>query len=298
MLARLSFRPLFLRLLLFSLLLAGCGTQATPTQPPAPTSAQPPVPTQAPKPTATQPAPQPASDLTVFAAASLTEAFAGLGKQFEAEHPGVTVVFNFASSNQLAQQINQGAPADVFASANRTQMQAAIDAGRIVSGTQQTFVRNRLVVIYPLDNPAGLRALQDLATPGVKVVFAAREVPIGQYSLDFLDKAADDASLGGSFKEGVLANVVSYEENVRAVLIKVVLGEADAGIVYTSDITGDNANQVGRIDIPDTLNTIATYPIAALSDSEQPQLAQAFVDLVLSPAGQDLLEQYGFIPAK
>ena len=235
--------------------------------------------------------------LNVFAAASLTEAFGEIGAQFEAQHPGVTVVFNFAGSNQLAQQINQGAPADVFASANRAQMDAAIAGGRIVSGTQQTFVRNRLVVIYPKDNPAGLAQLSDLAKPGVRVVFAAKEVPVGQYSLDFLDKAAADATLGDEFQAAVLANVVSYEENVRAVLSKVVLGEADAGIVYTSDITGSNAEQVGRIDIPDSLNTIATYPIATLVDSAHPDLAAAFVELVLSAAGQDVLARYGFIRA-
>lgn len=238
-----------------------------------------------------------AAELTVFAAASLTEAFTELGEQFEAQHPEATVVFNFAGSNQLAAQINQGAPADVFASANPAQMQMAIDSGRIVGGARQTFVRNRLVVIYPKDNPAGLTAWQDLAKSGVKVVFAAKEVPVGQYSLDFLDKAAQDAAYGIAFKAGVLANVVSYEENVRAVMSKVVLGEADAGIVYTSDVAGDNAGQVGRIDIPDTLNTIATYPIAALNDSAHPELAQAFVDLILSPQGQAVLESYGFIKA-
>ncbi len=236
-------------------------------------------------------------ELTVFTAASLTEAFTELGKQFEMDHPGVTVVFNFAGSNQLAGQINQGAPADVFASANRAQMQVAIDGGRIVSGAQQTFVRNRLVVIYPNDNPAGLATLQDLAKSGVRVVFAATEVPVGQYSLDFLDKAVEDASLGSAFEDAVLANVVSYEENVRAVLSKVVLGEADAGIVYASDLSGDSADQVGRIDIPDALNTIATYPIAVVGDSAHSELAQAFIDLVLSPEGQDVLAKYGFIKA-
>ena len=283
-----TLRPL---LVVLVVLLTGCGTAVTavPTQP-STTATQPP---STPEPEAT---PEPV-ELTVFTAASLTEAFTELGEQFEAQHPGATIVFNFAGSNQLAEQINQGAPAYVFASANRAQMQVAIDGGRIVSGTQQTFVRNRLVVIYPKDNPAGLATLQDLAKPGVKVVFAAKEVPVGQYSLDFLDKAAQDAAYGITFKEGLLANVVSYEENVRAVLSKVALGEADAGIVYTSDISGDNADQVGRIDIPDPLNTIATYPIAVLNDSPHPESAQAFVDLVLSPEGQAVLERYGFIKA-
>jgi molybdate transport system substrate-binding protein len=248
-------------------------------------------------PTPTGPSPSAPRTLTVFAAASLTEAFTEIGEHFEAAHPGVTIVYNFAGSNQLAQQIGQGAPVDVFASANRAQMQAAIDAGRIISGTQQTFVRNRLVLIFPIDNPAGISALQDLAEPGLKLVLAAKEVPVGQYALDFLDKAVQDPSFGAAFKDAVLQNVVSYEENVRAVLTKVALGEADAGIVYTSDITGENAAQVGRLDIPDGLNTIATYPIAILNDTPSAELAQAFIDYVLSPTGQDLLARYGFVPA-
>lgn len=255
------------------LLIAACSPQPTPTPAPAPIT------------------------LNVFAGASLTEALTEIGKTFEAAHPGVTVVFNFGASNQLAQQINQGAPVDVFASANKTQMNIVIEAGNVISGTEQTFVRNRLVVIFPKDNPADLNTLQDLAKPGLVVVFAAKEVPVGQYSLDFLDKTAQDSAYGAAFKEGVLNNVVSYEENVRAVFSKVALGEADAGIVYTSDIVGAGSENVGRLDILDNLNTIATYPIAIIKDSAHLELAQAFVDLVLAPEGQAVLERFGFIPA-
>ncbi|NJN93348.1 MAG: molybdate ABC transporter substrate-binding protein [Anaerolineales bacterium] len=247
--------------------------------------------------TAAAMAPLEPADLNVFAAASLTEAFNEMGQTFSAEHPGVTLTFNFAGSQQLAQQLGQAAPADVFASANKTQMQVAIDAGRIISGTQKTFVRNRLVVIYPGDNPAGLTQLQDLAKPGLKLILAAKEVPVGQYSLDFLGKAITDTAFSPTYMDDVLKNVVSYEENVRSVLTKVSLGEGDAGIVYTSDIIGEGADKVGRLDIPDSLNTLATYPIAVVSDSVAPTQAQAFVDYVLSPAGQAVLEKYGFIPA-
>lgn len=235
--------------------------------------------------------------LTVFAAASLTEAFTELGRQFEAGHPGLKTVFNFAGSQQLAHQIAQGAPVDVFASANSRQLDAAIESGRIVSGTQKTFVNNRLIVLYPKDNPADLNELKDLARPGLRLVLAAKEVPAGQYALDFLDKAAADAAYGGAFKDGVLKNVVSYEENVRSVLSKVVLGEADAGIVYTSDIGQADAGQVGRIDIPDRLNVLAAYPIAVVADSPHPDLAIAWIEWVLSSQGQAILSQYGFIPA-
>lgn len=237
-----------------------------------------------------------ATTLNVFAAASLTEAFGEIGAAFDAANPGVTTVFNFAGSNQLATQINEGAPADVFASANNTQMTVVVDAGGIDAGTPQTFVHNRLVVVIPADSTIALTSINDLATPGLKLVLAAPEVPVGQYSLDFLDKAASDPALGEPFKEAVLANLVSQEENVRAVLAKVVLGEADAGIVYSSDVYSAEGDVI-QIEIPDALNTIANYPIAAVAESEHADLAQAFVDAVLSPEGQTILAKYGFIPA-
>ena len=237
------------------------------------------------------------TELQVFAAASLTEACQEIGAAFEAAQPGARVVYNFAGSQQLAQQIAQGAPVDLFASANGRQMEVAIAAGRVVTGTQRVFVRNRLVVVYPRENPARPRTLQDLARPGLKLVLATKAVPIGQYALDFLDKAARDAAFGVAFKERVLRNVVSYEENVRAVLSKVALGEADAGIVYSSDITGDAAERVGRIEIPDALNTIAAYPIAPIADARQPELARAFIDYLLAPEAQAILARYGLIPA-
>ncbi len=236
------------------------------------------------------------TSLTVFAAASLTDAFQTISKNFSTAHPGVDVVFNFAGSQQLAQQIGQGAPADLFASANASQMAVAIESGRVVSGTEQLFVRNRLVVVTPADNPAGIATLADLAKPGLQIVLATKEVPVGQYALDFLDKAEADGTLGAGYRDAVLANVVSYEENVRTVLAKVTLGEADAGIVYRSDVTPTAAEQVQRIDIPDNLNTIASYPIAPLSDSPHAALAQQFIDYLLSPAGQQILEDAGFMP--
>ena len=240
----------------------------------------------------------PAQTLNVFAAASLTEAFTAIGAGFEAAHPGVRVVFNFGGSQQLAQQLAQGAPADVFASANQKQLDSAVKAGRVVTGTAQVLARNRLVVIFPQANPAKIVTLQDLARPGLKLDLAAKEVPVGQYALDVLDRAASDAAYGASFKAGVLKNVVSYEENVRAVLSKVVLGEADAGIVYSSDVSGASAGKVGQLAIPDALNTVAIYPIAAVSDSKQPALAEQFIAYTLSPDGQAALVSRGFLAAK
>jgi len=166
----------------------------------------------------------------------------------------------------------------------------------VISGAQCTFVRNRLVVIYPNENPAGIQTLRDLAKPGIKLVLAAKEVPVGQYALDFLGKASASPEYTTAFSETVTANIVSYEENVRAVLSKVSLGEADAGIVYTSDVAGEAARTIGRIDIPDQLNTIADYPIAPIKDAPNAELAQHFADYILSPEGQTILANYGFIP--
>lgn len=236
--------------------------------------------------------------LTIFAAASLTDAFAEIGGQFEADNPEIELVFNFAGSQQLAQQLSQGAPADVFASANQRQMAVVISSGRITPDAPQTFAQNRLVVIFPKDNPAGISRLQDLAKPGLNLVLAAETVPAGEYALDFLAKADQDADFDSNFKDKTLQNVVSYEQNVRAALVKVSLGEADAGIVYLSDIKGSNARNVGTMDIPDRLNILASYPLAPISDSPNLQQAQGFINFVLSSTGQEILANHGFVPFK
>jgi molybdate transport system substrate-binding protein len=260
----------------------------------APAAASAPAATTAPEPTAAPAAS--GGGLTVFAAASLTEAFKEIGQQFGEANGGATVTFNFAGSDQLATQIAEGAPADVLASANRTQMNNVIKSGQVISGTERVFVRNRLVVVYPKDNPGGLAALKDLAKPGLKVVLANKSVPVGTYALDFLSKASKLPEYTTEFSPMVLSNVVSYEENVRAVLSKITLGEADAGIVYTTDAATVTVD-VGTLDIPDELNTIATYPIAAIKDSKNADLAKKFVDYVLGTEGQEVLVKYGFISA-
>lgn len=277
-------RPRWLFVLaLLAAVLAACG--GTPAAAPAPTNA----------PAA---APAAAGDLTVFAAASLTDAFKQIGQQFGAANGGASITFNFAGSDQLATQIGQGAPADVFASANKKQMDVVIRAGDVISGTEKTFVRNRLVVIYPKDNPAKLAALKDLANPGVKLVLANKHVPVGGYALDFLAKASKLPEYTAAYSPTVLSNVVSYEESVKSVLSKIALGEADAGIVYTTDAATVRDGSVAQIAIPDTLNTIATYPIAATKNAKHADLAKKFVDYVLGPEGQQVLAKYGFIPVK
>ncbi len=232
-------------------------------------------------------------ELIVFAAASLAEAFDELAHQFETDNPGMTVILNLAGSQQLAHQLSQGAPADVFASADENQMAAAIAVGRVQAGSQQRFAANELALITPVNNPAGLRTLSDLARPGLKLVLAAPEVPVGHYARLFLAAAGADPGFGPIFQERVLANVVSYEENVRAVLSKVRLGEADAGIVYRSDVTPELDQEIGLIAIPQQLNVQGAYLIAALSDSQQPSMARRFIDFVLSPQGQERLMANG-----
>jgi len=241
-----------------------------------------------------QATPQPAT-LTVSAASSLTEAFQEMGRQFGAQHPGTTVVFNFAGSQQLAAQLAQGAPADVFASANRKQMDAAVKSGRVSIQAPVDFLQNRLVVVVPKQQKEAIGGLEDLAKPGLKLVLGAKEVPIGQYALDFLDKAGKSGTYGPDFKNKVLGNVVSYEQDVRAVLTKVGLGEADAGVVYNTDASSA-AGRVTSLPIPDDLNVVAVYTIAPVVGSAHADLAQAFVAFVRSPQGQAVLIKFGFQP--
>ena len=228
--------------------------------------------------------------LHVFAAASLTDAFTEIGRNFETANPGVTVTFNFAGSQALRTQIEEGAPVDVFASANKTEMDKLVEDSFVAQEAAQTFLNNKLVLILPANNPAMLNQLGDLAKPGIKLVLAAEEVPVGKYARQALD--AMNGQFGTDFKDKVLANVVSNEDNVKQVVAKVQLGEADAGIVYTSDAVA--APDLKTIENPAELNVIAEYPIAALTQSTDPELANAFIDFVLSDEGQAILQKWGF----
>ena len=232
--------------------------------------------------------------LTVFAAASLKEAFTTIGAQFEV-HDREKVTFNFGGSDELVTQIAQGAPADVFASANLTQMKIAQDKGLIAS-RPAVFVRNRLMVIVPRNNPGHVYRLPDLGRPGVRLVLAAPQVPAGKYARAALAAMARAAVFGPRFLTRVMANVASNETDVKAVVAKVVLGEADAGVVYVTDVTAQVAPHVRTIAIPARFNQIAQYPIAVVKGSRNPALARTFVAYVLSPAGQSDLRRSGFIP--
>jgi len=241
--------------------------------------------------------PPPQTTLTVFAAASLTESFTDIGKQFESANPQVNVAFNFAGSQQLRSQIEAGAAADVFASANEKEMATAEGESLVKADTIHDFAHNRLVVIFPKDNPAKIASLNNLGKPGIKIDLADPSVPVGKYSLAMLDKIAADPAFGANYKTQFLANIVSREENVKAVLSKIRLGEADAGVVYVTDVTPDAAQQVGTLDVPGTFNQIAKYPIAVLTHAPQPDLAAKFEDFVLSDSGQQILHHYNFLPA-
>lgn len=221
------------------------------------------------------------SDLTVFAAASLTDAFTELGEAFEAENPDVAVTFSLASSSDLVNQINEGAPADVFASADEANMTKLTDEDR-AAGEPSTFATNSLQIIVEPGNPQGVTGLQDLAdNPDLIVVSCAPEVPIGAYTQEVFANA------------GVQVELDSLEENVRAVVDKVVIGEADAGVVYATDVTaaGDDAEGV---EIPADVNIVAEYPIAVTEDAPNPDAAAAFEAYVLGPEGQAVLAAYGF----
>src|SRR6266404_6670262 len=226
-------------------------------------------------------------EVVVFAAASLREPFAEMGKRFEATHPGTKVVFNLAGSQELRTQIENGAPADVFASADQKHMQALV-ADKL-AGTPKVFARNEPVLVVPKGNPAKLAGLQDLPKAR-RIVVGVPEVPIGAYTLRILDAAS--MQYGGDFRARVEARVASRELNVRQVLAKVSLGEADAAIVYRTDAA--TARKVEVISIPADLNVVAGYPIAVLTRARQPALAEEFVRLVLSPAGREVLASFGF----
>jgi molybdate transport system substrate-binding protein len=232
--------------------------------------------------------------LTIFTAASLTEAFKEMGENIEQANPGTKVTFNFAGSPTLRTQLAQGARADVFASADEPNMQGAQKEGTIAS-EPRLFVRNQLVAIVPAANPAQVMRLQDLAKPGVKLVLTNKAVPVGNYSRQALAKMSQDAAFGSEFATRVLANLVSEETNVKQVVAKVQLGEAHAGIVYASDVTPAVRGAVKVLAIPDPFNVIAHYPIAVVRDAPNAAGARAFIDYVLSPAGQAILTKHGFL---
>lgn len=236
-----------------------------------------------------------AQPLNIFAAASLADAFKSIEKVFTRDNPGTSLAFTFAGSQQLASQLEQGARADVFASADERWMTYARQKSQI-EGEPVIFTNNWLVVIYPRTNPARIRRLADLARSGVKLVLAAEAVPAGRYSRDMFQNLGRADGFLPDYARRVLANVVSNEENVKGVVAKVQLGEADAGVVYRSDITPDVARFVSVLEIPRDQNVMASYPIAVVKGSASPELARRFIAFIRSARGQQILERHGFQP--
>ena len=218
--------------------------------------------------------------LTVYAAASLTSTFEQLGEDFEADHDGVTVEFNFAGSSDLVSQIQSGAPADVFASADEANMEK-LTADGLNGSDPELFATNTLEIATPPDNPAGVETFQDLADPDINLVICAPEVPCGAAAQSVAETA------------GVELQPDSEEQAVTDVLGKVTSGEADAGLVYVTDVIAAGDDVLG-IEFPESESVVNNYPIATVADSENADLAQEFVDLVLSDEGQQALADAGF----
>jgi molybdate transport system substrate-binding protein len=216
---------------------------------------------------------------TVFAAASLTESFTAISEAYTAKHPSEHAKFSFGASSALATQLEQGAPADVIATADEATLKKLVDAGLVDS--PQTFAKNRLAIAVEPTNPKGVHGLADLARPELKVVLAAEQVPVGRYARQVLSAAK------------LTVTPVSLEPDVKAVLTKVQLGEADAGIVYATDVKASKG-KVDGVEIPEAQNAVAVYPIAVSKHAANPAAAKAFVAFVLSPEGRAILERFGF----
>ena len=234
--------------------------------------------------------------LTVFVASSLADAFEELGEAFRMEHPDARLAFNYAGSSTLRTQLDLGARADVFASADVRQMELAQQAGLIV-GTPQPFAANELVVITEAGSQQ-VQTLSDMAKPGLRLVLALPEVPAGAYARLALARMDSSAVFGDGFRRRVTANLASEETNVRQVLAKVTLGEADAGIVYLSDVVGEAALDVGIILIPPQFNVEAVYVAAVLRHGSEPTLAEEFVGFLESKGAQGVLSRHGFKGAR
>ncbi len=232
--------------------------------------------------------------LTVFAAASLTEAFNEMGREFERRNEGAEVRLSYQASSTLRIQIEQGAEADVFASADEFNMGLAAEAG-VISGDPVVFAQNRLAVIVHRD--AGqVRALADLATPGLRVVAGDDATPFGRYTNMAFDRLADDPEFGPAFRDAVVGNIVSKEANVRRAVAKVEIGEADAALAYVTDTGGAGRGDLEAIPVPGRYTGAIRYPIAVVNGAASPGLAEDFIAFILSEKGRAILHRHNFLP--
>lgn len=230
------------------------------------------------------------AELTIFAASSLTNAFEEIGNQFEDANPETDIIYNFGSSSQLAAQILAGVPGDIFASANETQMEIVQKQGFVASQIR-LFGTNTLVIGVPKNNPFKITQLLDLATPGLRVILASPQTPIREYSNWVINNSLQEED-----QIKLFANLVSEEANVRQVVTKIALGEADAGLIYSSDITPDLSTLIEAVPIPQENNITARYPVGILTTSRAQETAEKFIQYLLSAEGQAILQKWGFGP--
>ncbi len=237
------------------------------------------------------------NELTVFAAASLTGAMTDIAKAYEAVHPDTKIVLNFDGSQALQTQIEQGAHADLFLSANTKHMTALQGEGLIVNDSVKVFTKNKLALIVPKDNRANITALSDLATPGIRLVMGTKEVPFGEYTRQVLGNMANDSAYGPEYRNAVMKNVVSEDPSVTALVAHIRAGEADAGIAYASDVSEGDNMLVTTLPIPDRYNVIALYPSGIVQESKVKDSAATFAQFITSTEGNAILTRYGFAPA-
>ena len=233
------------------------------------------------------------ADLTIFAAASLKNMLAEAETAYEAANPGTDLTTSTDSSAALETQIEEGAPADVFLSADTANPQKLVDGG-FASGEAIPFAGNKLTVIVPTDNPAGIESPADLAKDGVRIIAAGDEVPITKYATQLVENLAQQPDAPAGFAAAYATNVASKEDNVGQVVAKIELGEGDAGIVYVTDAAA--SDEVTPIEVPDAANVPATYAGVVVGASPNQDTASAFLDWLTGPDGQAVLSSFGFLP--
>lgn len=230
--------------------------------------------------------------IRIMAAASLTESFNAIKKEFESKYPNIKVEINYAGSQQLVTQIEQGVNADIFACANKEYMDKL--AVENLVNKHKVFAHNKLILAIS-SNEKNIKSLNDLAKSGIKLAIASPAVPVGKYTQEMLNKINKSGNFPFNYKQNFLKNVITNELSVKSVLTKVEIGEADASIVYKTDLTRETLKKVRTISIDDKYNVIATYPIALIKDSKNKQQANTFINYVLSDSGRKVFRKYGFM---
>jgi molybdate transport system substrate-binding protein len=237
------------------------------------------------------------NELTVFAAASLTGAITDIAKAYEVVHPDTKIVLNFDNAATLRTQIEQGAHADLFLSANTKHMTALQGEGLIINNSVKIFTKNKLALLIPKENRANITGLSDLATPGIRLVMGTKDAPFGDYTRQALGKIANDTDFGPAYRDAVMRNLISEEPTVPSLVAKLRIGEADAGIAFASDVSESDRALVTSIPIPDRYNVIASYPLGIVQESKVKDQAATFARFITSAEGNAILTRYGFAPS-